>query len=323
MGRRDDRAGPLAVAALLAAPIAAALSGCWARAEPGPSGRLPEASPTEGRVTAPSAETAPSPRWAPVLAVGDLADCRGPDAQVAALVRSSPGAVLLLGDLAYPDKAPDAWRACFLALYGPLLDRVHPVPGDNEHELADDYWATFAGRAGTPAAPWYRLEVGTWEVLVLDSTCEAVGGCGPDSAQYRWLADQLAASTARCRLAAWHLPRFTSSPRYREIPRLGPMFALLHDAGTDVLLVANSHHYERFDPLDPAGEPSERGVRQFTVGTGGAHPSGFGDPRPGSAFRLTGTYGVLALDLGDGEYRWRFRPVEGAEPLDEGVARCL
>ncbi len=38
---------------------------------------------------------------ATVLAVADLTDCRGPDAEVAALVRSLDGTILMPGDLAY------------------------------------------------------------------------------------------------------------------------------------------------------------------------------------------------------------------------------
>lgn len=57
----------------------------------------------------------------------------------------------------------------------------------------------------------YRsLDIGAWHVVLLNSNCGFVGGCRAGSAQISWLARDLEASRARCTLAMWHHPRFSS-----------------------------------------------------------------------------------------------------------------
>ena len=59
-------------------------------------------------------------------------------------------------------------------------------------------------------------------MIVLDSSCDHVGGCGQDSDQGRWLADDLAASRATCTMAIWHHPRW-SSGEHGSDPRRGAL----------------------------------------------------------------------------------------------------
>ncbi|MDP2675361.1 MAG: hypothetical protein Q8Q00_10695 [Dehalococcoidia bacterium] len=45
----------------------------------------------------------------------------------------------------------------------------------------------------------------------------------------------------------------------------------LYDYGADVVLAGHTHLYERFAPLDSAGQPDPAyGIREFVVGTGGS-----------------------------------------------------
>ena len=78
----------------------------------------------------------------------------------------------------------------------------------------------------------------------------------------------------------------------------------MHDG--DVALVA--------DPL--------RGVRQFTVGTGGRSYYSFGTIKPNSEVRGANVYGVLKLTLRVGGYDWQFVPVAGASFTDSGSGSC-
>jgi hypothetical protein len=102
----------------------------------------------------------------------------------------------------------------------------------------------------------------------LNSNCWAVGGCGPGSAQHRWLAERLAARRGPCLLAYWHHPLF-SAGRYTGREELRPWWELLYQHGAALVLTAHDHNYQRLPPLDPQGQPGARGVRQFVVGTGG------------------------------------------------------
>ena len=64
------------------------------------------------------------------------------------------------------------------------------------HDWQTKDLAGYLGYFGTAAAPdgtsWYSYDLGAWHVIVLDSDCSSVGGCGAGSAQGRWLAADLA-----------------------------------------------------------------------------------------------------------------------------------
>jgi hypothetical protein len=97
---------------------------------------------------------------------------------------------------------------------------------------------------------------------------------------------------------------------------------VLYDAGVDVVLSAHDHLYERFGPQTPDGiADSVRGIRQFTVGTGGAGLSRLGTRAPNSEMLDNTHYGVLKLTLGPAGYRWDFLGTNGSV-LDSGSAAC-
>ena len=261
-----------------------------------------------------------------VLAVADLSDCRGPDAEVAALVASLEGAILMPGDLAYPDGSRQNFEDCFLPAYGAELDRVYAVPGDNEYNTpgAEPFFDVLADRPGEPGKGWFAVELGAWQLIALNSSCEEVGGCEEGSEQYGWLDATLDERHVECRLVMWHLPRFTSSANYREIPLLDDFYQRLAGAGADVVVVGNSHHYERLGPLAPNGDPSHDGIMNFTVGVGGAAFTQFGEARPGSRVRSNEHRGVLQLRLRADGYDWEFINVESNPTSleDRGSADC-
>jgi hypothetical protein len=128
---------------------------------------------------------------------------------------------------------------------------------------------------------------------------------------------------AQCTLAVWHHPRWTSGTAHGPNPAVAPLYTALHDAGVDVLLTAHEHNYERFQPLDAAGQfDPARGVREFVVGTGGRSHNPFGPPAPGSEVRNDNTFGVLALTLRPTSYQWQFVPEAGKTFTDSGSATC-
>jgi hypothetical protein len=87
--------------------------------------------------------------------------------------------------------------------------------------------------------------------------------------------------------------------------------------------VGHEHHYERYAPLgaDGVADP-DRGIRQITVGTGGAPLRDFVREAPHSEARADDTYGVLRLELSDGEYAWSFVPIAGQTFTDSGTGAC-
>jgi len=91
-----------------------------------------------------------------------------------------------------------------------------------------------------------------------------------------------------------------------------------------VILNGHDHIYERFAPQDPSGvfDPLS-GIRQFTVGTGGANHTSIETIFANSEVRDASTYGILELTLGDSSYDWRFRPDTGSGRFtDTGSTAC-
>jgi alkaline phosphatase len=261
-----------------------------------------------------------------LVAAGDIGRCgaEGDDA-TAALVRARPKAVVAaLGDLAYEGGRPDEFSRCYDPSWGVFRHRTRPTPGNHEYRTdgASGYFDYFGRRAGVPGRGWYAYRLGTWQVVVLNSNCGEVGGCGRGSAQGRWLRRVLASSRTRCTLAYWHHPRFSSANRHGATDDVEAFWRALYEAGADVVLSGHDHVYERFAPQTWDGRPApRRGLRQFVVGTGGAGLHGFEPPRANSRARLT-SYGVLVLGLAAGRYTWRF--VDTANRVrDSGSAPCV
>ncbi len=252
-----------------------------------------------------------------LLAVGDIGSCTSnADEAVAALAARLPGIIALLGDIAYENGSPAEYAGCFDPAWGALRSRIRPAPGNHDYQTADasGYFSYFGAAAGTPGQGWYSYDLGTWHVIVLNSNCAFVGGCGDGSPQLAWLEADLRAHPAACTLAYWHHPRI-SSGRHGSDPRSDPLWRALAAAGADLVLVGHDHDYERNAPVD--------GIRSFVVGTGGR--SLYELTRrlgPGTELRANDSYGLLALELRDGAYRWQFVPIPGSTLVDAGTAEC-
>jgi len=142
------------------------------------------------------------------------------------------------------------------------------------------------------------------------------------SPQELWLRANLAATGARCTLAYWHHPRFSS---YGTSVRssVKPLWDALYAARAEVVLNGHYRLYERFAAQSPdqVADP-QNGIRQFTVGTGGHGIDAVGTPIANSEVRISGTYGVLRLTLSDVSYSWQFVPVAGQTATDSGSGTC-
>jgi len=276
-----------------------------------------------------------------VLAAGDIAFCerswgrrimdwlRGYSGAAgapatAALLDRLPGAVLILGDLAYWEGRAEEFAGCYDRSWGRHKDRGYPVPGNHEYRSPEarpyfDYWGERAGEAGKG---YYSFDLGAWHIVALNSNIAV----GSGSEQEAWLRRDLAASEADCILAYWHHPLF-SSGHNGDQPQMQDATRALYEAGASVVLGGHDHDYERFTPMDPDGQPDpERGLRSFVAGTGGGQlkPHTIHEPPRENSEVVTGTaWGVLELTLYAGSYDWRFVPVDGHSFEDSGRAPCV
>ncbi len=282
--------------------LAALLAGAWAGREPG---------------------TATSD--AVLVGAGDIASCDSPgDEATAALLDAIGGTVFTAGDNAYERGTDQEFADCYHPSWGRHRARTRPAPGNHDYTTpgAAGYFRYFGAAAGDPKRGYYGYALGAWYVVVLNSNCWAIGGCGPDSAQVRWLRADLEAHPVQCTAAFMHHPRY-SSGLHGGSPELQAVWEVLYAAGVDVVVAGHDHIYERFAPQDPAGRlDPDRGIREFVVGTGGRSHYPITRMIPHSEVRHSGTFGVLKLVLAPAEYTWEFVPEAGKTFRDSGTAAC-
>lgn len=271
----------------------------------------------------------------PVLVgAGDIAYCGTPGAETTArLLDRVPGTVFTTGDNVQGAGTAEEFADCYDPAWGRHKTRTRPVPGNHDYETADGaaYYDYFGSTAGDPGKGYYSYTIGAWHVVALNSNCGALGGCGRDSAQARWLRADLAANPSPCLLAYWHHPRFFSATEGPGAVAGGPssdrkmagMWRDLQAAGADVAVSGHRHVYERFAAMDADGVADPTGIRQFVVGTGGDGFQAF-DSRiaPNSEARTEGVQGVLKLTLRPDRYDWEFLPAADGGPTDSGTGSC-
>lgn len=267
-----------------------------------------------------------------VYAAGDIARCASSDPKwsgaaataavvAAGLAQDPSAAVLTLGDHTYPYGRASEFAQCYAPTWGRFRDRTWPAPGNHEYATpgAAPYFAYFGERAGKG---YYSFDLGAWHLVSLNS---GLSGARMQE-QLAWLRQDLASRKARCTLAYWHIPLY-SSGGHTPNPVMREAWRILYQAGADLVLSGHDHDYERFAPQDADGKlDAAHGMRQFVVGTGGAYPTPFRWPVAHTEFRENSRFGVLRLTLSDGAYAWRFMPVAGTEDEgpapDHGSGRC-
>ena len=280
---------------------------------------------------------------ATILAAGDIGDCKRSAVKhvvnwwygeeryfgghkTARLLERHSGTILVLGDLVYRFGRQLDVSKCFAPSWGRFKDRMAPAPGNHDFDtgtgLEDgwgyyDYWGAKVGYRG---GGYYSFERGTWHIVALNSTLGRSGR----RAQENWLRADLARAGARCILAYWHHPVF-SSGHHGNSDKMAGAYRLLFDAGASVVLTGHEHNYERLAPLAPDGSTDRmHGLRNFIVGTGGHKlRRRKRTPHPGSEIFDNTSWGVLKMELFDGHYTWQFVPVDGHKFTDRGSSRCV
>jgi Calcineurin-like phosphoesterase len=278
-------------------------------------GNLP---PPVAAFTPPEVSSPPADRPIVLAAVGDGPDGGPGAAAVSELIAAwDPDLFLFLGDV-YEDGRPDEFANWYTHAFGPLRDRTLPTPGNHEFEAgeATGYFAYW----GDPP-PFYATDAGRWHLSSLNSS-GPTRDMAPGSDQYAWLAEDLAAHGDDCTIVFFHHPVFSIGPQ-GDTERMRPMWQLLVDHGVELVLTGHDHDYQRWQPLDAAGAPADRGPTEFVVGTGGHGIQAFDrdDPRVVAGSDETGAYGALRLELYPDQAAFTFVTVDGAT-RDAGTIPC-
>ena len=226
-----------------------------------------------------------------------------------------------MGDNVYPSGTDGEFADCYDPNWGRHLARTHPSPGNHDYRTpgATGYFNYFGTSAGPGTLGHYSFDLGGWHIISLNSEADMSVG----SPQLQWLQADLDASTKQCTLAYWHRPLFSTGIHGIDVTSRY-VWRALWGAGVEVVVVGHDHIYERFVPINPfGGSDPNRGVHQFTVGTGGGgltqFPSG---PWPITAVRQNTDYGVLKLTLNEVDFDWEFVGEPGGTFVDTGTGTC-
>jgi calcineurin-like phosphoesterase family protein len=272
--------------------------------------------------------TVPTPGPAVFSGAGDIAIDGGNSDATAKLLDTIGGDVFTLGDIAYPNGSPENFRGAFDHTWGRHVGRMHPAPGNHEYATpgASGYFGYFGVAAGPPGRGYYSFNLGAWHIISLNSNVNEPGSgvdAGPNSPQGQWLQADLSLSRAKCTLAYWHHPLF-SSGQNRSSPWMRELYRILWTANADVVLSGHDHLYERFAPQTADGAPDpDRGIREFVVGTGGVPANyQFVSSQPNSERQIRMSNGVLKLTLLADSYQWEFITTPNGAIADSGTGRC-
>ena len=258
-----------------------------------------------------------------LMGAGDIATCTG-DAphRTAALLDDETATVFTTGDNLHDPAAGATYAGCYGPSWGRVVSRTLPAIGnhDYDYDAGARYFEYFGAAAGPTDLGYYSVNLGAWHVVVLNSNSDVVP-TAVGSLQERWLRDDLARSSARCTLALWHHPRFYHGTFNRNA-NVRPFWAALLAAEAEIVVNGHFHLYERYAAQDAdGGALPTRGIRQFTVGTGGRTLDALHQAAPNLEFRQNVSFGVLMLTLGDGWYEWRYLDTD-RQVLDSGRDVC-
>jgi hypothetical protein len=259
-----------------------------------------------------------------LVGAGDIANCDNGVVSAglvatAKLLDGLPGTVFAAGDNAYLHGSVENYRDCYDPYWGRHKSRTWPVPGNHDYETdaAAPYYAYFGNAAGPAGLGYWRRTLGSWTIIGINSEIDV----SPGSLQVQWLRNELSTNKTPCTLAIWHRPLFTSGPN-GDSAYMRDVWQALYELNADVVVNGHDHLYEQFDPQDPNGAPDPaRGIRQFTVGTGGATLT---TPIIGrrNSHRIISYWGVARFTLLDNSYTWEFLPIDTGGGTDSGQGTC-
>ena len=285
-----------------------------------------------GKGSSPSSPVAPSPPTPPggggtpseafFIGAGDIGFCDDKGATpgasaTAALIERMSGTVFAAGDNAYMHGRAEDFRRCYDPSWGRFKSRTWAAPGNHEYETAGatGHFDYFGERAGPYGLGYFSYNVGPWHVVSLNSEIVMT----PGSAQAAWLRSDLQANRTNCTAAIIHKPLVSSGPN-GDNPAVRDLWQILVEAGADVVISGHDHHYERHRHIDPNGMPATRGMRLFTVGTGGAPLYRSGGQKPTTEAKVM-EFGVIRFTFQTTGYRWEFHTTTGGV-VDSGIDVC-
>ena len=203
-----------------------------------------------------------------VAAAGDGASGETSASNVVNLISFwKPNLLIYLGDV-YEKGSPAEFYNWYgnnnqnFSMFRTITD---PTIGNHEYTTGSpagyfDYWNNVPN--------YYSFTTGGWHFVSLNANFQ-FSGTSTSSAQYVWLAQDLAANTTACTLVYWHQPLYNIGPEGNQTS-MQAIWSLLVQDKVDIVLNGHDHDYQRWTPLDGSGNPSlTTGITEFVVGSAG------------------------------------------------------
>jgi hypothetical protein len=282
----------------------------------GPAANTNQFQPTSGN---PPANGAPFI----VAAGGDGASGETNAQNVSDLIASlNPNLLLYLGDVYERGSQTEFynWYGQSTTNFGRFRSITDPTVGNHEYLTKGasgyfDYWDHIPS--------YYSFNAGGWHFISLNSNAPSIP-VDPQSAQYQWLQQDLAANTAACTIVYYHHPLFNIGPE-GSTKAMADIWKLMAQYGVDIVLNGHDHDYQRWTPLDGNGQPSPTGITEFVAGT-----SGHGLQKPANTDSRVAysnstnpaAFGALVFQLNANSADFTYHSVNGSI-LDSGVIPCI
>lgn len=217
-----------------------------------------------------------SPATLHLDAVGDMGGGATPEKDIANLVAGDhPDLIAAMGDDVYPTGLDKDYPARLFVPYAAAMRGSAYVTTFGNHEYYSP-GAADAHRAYSQPGneSYFSFDCSGVHVTVLD----AYQPYGPGSAQYEWLANDLAATSQPWKVVMLHVPAYSSStsgPYPGSAGVLNPLFEQYH---VQLVIAGHSHNYERTNVIN--------GVTYLVDGGGGNGLNSFSGTQPSwSAYR--------------------------------------
>ena len=153
-------------------------------------------------------------------------------------------ALLLLGDLIYPDGDPALVDAVVLDPYSETLDGgTVLVPALGNHDVMQRRQDEILQALGRDRA-WYSERFGNTLVVTLDSNVPN------DPEQLAWLESELVSSQDRWIIAAMHHPPYSAGAHGSSEQVRAAFVPLFEKYGVALVLAGHDHDYQRSKPIN-------------------------------------------------------------------------
>jgi chitodextrinase len=279
--------------------------------------------PVNNNTFTPTGGTTP-PAGSPfiVAATGDGADGATNALNVTNTIASiNPNLFLYLGDVYQNGSVAEFynWYGSGNNNYSRFNSIADPTIGNHEYTNGVapgyfDYWNNIPD--------YYSYDAGGWHFISLNSNAANIG-VDINSAQYAWLAQDLAANANMCTIVYYHHPLFNIGPE-GPTTAMADIWSLMAQNGVSIVLNGHDHDYQRWVPLDGNGNPSPSGITEFVAGGGGHGLQTIIGSDPRVVFSddtNPEAFGVLELALNSAGANFYYINSSGVI-LDSGVVPC-